>query len=118
MKKKLIISTILVSFLTTITAYAEVVAKEEAAALKNPAMTEGNPHAKAKVEESQLKENFEAKMDAPKFEKEVKQDLNDTVKNNAEKQVNTFEKKEMLKAKKEISTFKKESLTDKEKSVH
>ena len=62
MKKKLIISTILVSLLTTITAYAEVVAKEEAAALKNPAMTEGNPHAKAKVEESQLKEKFEANL--------------------------------------------------------
>ena len=118
MRKKLIISAILASFLVTVTAYADVVANEEAAALKNPAMTEGNPHAKAKVEETGLKENFKTKVDAGKFNKEVKKDLNDTVKNDAEAEVNTFEKKETTKAKQEVPTFKKEALSDKEKTVH
>jgi len=74
-------------------------------------MTEGNPHAKAKVEEAEVKENFETKMDAGKFKKEVKKDLNDTVKNNAEAEVNSFEKKETTKAKKEALTDKKKRFT-------
>ncbi len=50
------------------------VAKEEKQALQNPHMTEGNPHAKAKVEETESKDEFEAKMDRLKFEKEAQQD--------------------------------------------
>jgi len=56
------------------------VAKKEAEALKNPAMMNGLPSAKAKVEETQAKEQFEAKEKAGAFEKEVKQDINKTLK--------------------------------------
>jgi hypothetical protein len=65
---------------TGCSALIDSVAKEEASALANPYMIQGNPHAKAKVEEAQLKENFDAKMDRGKFEKEVQKDLKDTVK--------------------------------------
>ncbi len=65
------------------TAYATLidsVAKEEATALAKPKMTEGNPRAKAKVEETGSKERFETKLDKENFKKEVEKDLKDTVK--------------------------------------
>ena len=65
---------------TGCSALVDHVAQEEAAALANPYMIQGDPHAKAKIEEAGLKESFEAKMDKGKFQKEVEKDLKDTVK--------------------------------------
>lgn len=50
------------------------VAKKEEAAIANPKMTEGVPAAKAKVEEAQDKEKFEAKEERENFKKETKAD--------------------------------------------
>jgi uncharacterized membrane protein len=50
------------------------VAKKEAAAEANPKMTEGEPAAKAKVEEAQEKENFDAKEKKEAFSKEAAAD--------------------------------------------
>ncbi len=61
-------------------ALVDHVAKEEAAALANPQIIEGDPHAKAKVEEANDKELFKTKIDREAFQKEVEKDLKDTVK--------------------------------------
>lgn len=53
---------------------ADSVAKEEAAAEANPKVTEGEPAAKAKVEEAQEKENFDAKEQQEGFAKEAAAD--------------------------------------------
>lgn len=74
--KKSIVSAVAVSFLMGIVGLqADSVAKEEAAALASPKMTEGVPAAKAKVEETESKEKFETKMDSKNFEKEAKADV-------------------------------------------
>jgi len=60
-------------------AYRDSVERKEAQALKNPAAVSGEPSAKAKLEEEQAKELFEAKIKAPLFEQEAKSDANKTV---------------------------------------
>ncbi|ADV46223.1 YfdX family protein [Nitratifractor salsuginis] len=53
----------------------DTVAAEEAKVMKNPKMINGAPSAKAKEEELQEKQNFEAKMKISEFGKEVEADL-------------------------------------------
>jgi hypothetical protein len=56
------------------------VAPKAQKAIQDPASVKGEAAAKAKVEEAQDKLKFEAKEKASEFEKEVKKDLQDTVK--------------------------------------
>ena len=100
--KKSIISVVAISFLFGVVGLqAESVSKKEAAALANPEMTKGVPAAKAKVEETEAKDKFEAKADKEKFEKEAKAD---TKKTETEAQVDTI--------KKELKDTAKDAATD------
>jgi hypothetical protein len=57
----------------------DTVAVKAQKALQNPAALQGDPAARAKVEEANDKLKFEAKEKRNAFESEVKKDLKDTV---------------------------------------
>jgi len=118
MKKSVMISTLLAAVLfgtTALTANSltDVVAKKEAAALMKGKVKD-EAAAKAKVEETAAKEEFETKLDREKFAKEAKSDEKkvDTI-----TEVKEIEKEDQQVAKKKIKAFEEEAKSDLKKKL-
>jgi hypothetical protein len=100
MKKSVLISVALATFLSS-SLFADNVAQKEAAALSNPKVTFGDKDAKAKIQEAQSKLYFQKKIDAQKFEKEALTDESKKINYSVSKEAN-YQNTQFKQAPKEI----------------